>query len=429
MSIHGYPSNTNGINNSLISTFLNSRKTPNDNNDNIYINNSIYVPYTTQSSNANGHANAGIYMKDMTLTGNNGIVWQRIHTSDNDFYFANSLILTESNALDTLSNIYLYDSSNVSNIVISGGYINYTNGLNQNTGNNGVGIRFNSENEHIQFRNGDNPVWYDITSLSTANISDLNDVEIINITSNQYLRWNDSNTLWENNSLSIIDDKNPTLGGNLHMNLYSMQINSNVNIYNGASKVLNINSISDSITSSSNYFIINNNILGYDPYLSVDGDDTDIGMTFQAKGNGNIIMDCNTGGNVYVNAGMLDVTGFSKVSIYRSSSKIDGFDPTTIWNLPISSDTVLFDFSSANVGGTYWANISSGVEGQKLNLIYYNSGNNSIDLYADFGDYKLGSGSGIATKLKFHVCGQGASLIYLGTPAIWQILNAGAIVY
>lgn len=424
-----YPNIKNSQNNFNIHTFLNSQKTNNDLNPNIFINNSAYIPFTTQSIDASvsDHSNASIYLKDTVLSGNGLLTWQQIKAADNDLYFSNSIVLTENNAADILANIYLYEPSNVSNIIVTGGYINFFNGNNTTQGSNGVGIRYS--NEHVQFRNYTDGQWYDITTLSTANLSNLNDVEITNVINNQYLKWNSSSNLWINSNLAIINDPIPSLGGNLTINNYQFLIsNSGSAIFNdiGDNKVLEIK---DNTTGSgnSNYIIINNSITGNEPSIEANGDDTDVSINIISKGDGNIILDSN-GGNTYINSAILDISGIIKSSIYRSNYKSGGYSPSTSWNIPLSSDVLLFNFDNSNSAGTYWANVGVGIEGQKINFIMYNSGNVAIDVLVDFGTNGLGSGNGLASKMKFHNSGQGASLIYLGTPALWQILNTGAII-
>ena len=124
----------------------------------------------------------------------------------------------------------------------------------------------------------------------------------------------------------------------------------------------------------------------------------------------------------------LDISGYTKNSIYSTSSN-SSYAPGVNWNLPISSDTILFDFEEDDTAGSYFANITVGVHGQKLNMIFNNSGSKSINVLVDFDDDNLITGTGLSRKLNFVGTGQSASLIYLGnTINKWQILNTGAIV-
>jgi hypothetical protein len=120
-----------------------------------------------------------------------------------------------------------------------------------------------------------------------------------------------------------------------------------------------------------------------------------------------------------------------KNSIYRTSTKVGGYYPdSTPWTIPISSDTILFDFDASNTAGSYWANVGAGIEGQKLNLIMNCIGISNVMVWVNFGTNGLGTGNDLATKMKFNRSGQGASLIYLAEPQnIWQILNTGAQTY
>ncbi len=102
------------------------------------------------------------------------------------------------------------------------------------------------------------------------------------------------------------------------------------------------------------------------------------------------------------------------------------------WTIPLNTDTILFDFDNTKQTGTYWANVSAGIDGQKLNLIYNKVSTNSniISVLADFGTNKLITGSGYTKGLIFETTGQSTTLIYLGSGInAWQVLNTGAGIY
>ena len=84
------------------------------------------------------------------------------------------------------------------------------------------------------------------------------------------------------------------------------------------------------------------------------------------------------------------------------------------------------------MAGTYWANVSAGIEGQKINFIFNNKSSNSISVLANFGSKGIiiGSGYNNGLGLIFETTGQSTSLIYLddGIDA-WQVLNTGASVF
>jgi len=406
--------------------YMQSQNNINGGDQYIYINNSISIPYS--SMNANNHANAAIYMKDISLSNSSEIYWNKLNASDQDLKFNNYIVLNEYNASDMLANIFINESSNVSNIIITGNYtpnayINFHNGSNLNEGSNGVGFRYNATVNKLQYNN-DGLTWYDIISVGNASLEDLDDVLITNLLNNQYLTWNSGSNQWINSNLSIFNDKTAQLGSNLNLNTYGIHSNSFI-CYNGQGS--NIITKFESVgNSGANYLTFYNSNSGAEPTIIPVGIDADIGINLNTKGDGTIAL--NTGvGNVAVNSNHIEITGFIKNSIYRTSSNAS-YLPNNNWTIPISSDIILFDFSNASNVGTYWANISSGIEGQKLNLLMYNSNTaGGISILADFGNNNLCSGNGFASKLKFIKNGQGASLVYIGDPQnIWHILNTGS---
>ncbi len=106
---------------------------------------------------------------------------------------------------------------------------------------------------------------------------------------------------------------------------------------------------------------------------------------------------------------------------------MDGYNPDTPWNIPLTNDIFLFDFSSSAIGGTYYANVNAGIDGQKLNFIFNNKSANVISVLADFGTNGLLIGTGYCNGLKFETTGQSTSLVYLGSDIdTWQVLNTGS---
>ena len=155
----------------------------------------------------------------------------------------------------------------------------------------------------------------------------------------------------------------------------------------------------------------------------------DIGVSVNTKGAGDITLNASNG-NIYNNADSLIISGFVQNSIYRSSNKPGGYIPNTTWNVPITNDTILFNFGSNTSAGTYWANVSAGIDGQKLNLIFNNKSSNVISVLADFGINGLLVGTGYSNGLVFETTGQSTSLIYLGDDIdAWQVLNTGSGVF
>jgi hypothetical protein len=415
----------------------------------VTINNTIKIPKSAVSTNfASDNLNAGILIKDINSIGTGQFYKVNVDSSATDIpslYFNNNLVIDSTKLLSELENILVDYSLETSNIIVQGGYINFYNGfgsnINTNQGSNGVGLRYS--NNTVQFKNYDTN-WIDLANITRQNrFSELVDVnfQINPLLNNQYITYNSASNLFVNSNLSILNDISPRLGGNLKIGNNLLQFGSTASrlVYNSAGTtniidnnllVLNNNT---TFTGASNYLEVNNAALGNNPFItakSTSNLDTDIGLAINTTGEGNINLNA-TQGNIYANSDSLVVNGFITSSIYRTSTKVGGYNPSTSWTIPITSDTILFDFVNSSQSGTYWANVSAGIsEGQKLNIIYNNKGSNVISVLANFGNNGIISGSGYSNGLEFTNIGQCSSLIYLGNGIdAWQILNTGSGVF
>ncbi len=418
-----------------------------DNNilSNVMINNTIKIPYsplTTLTSQNN--ANACVYMKDINSNGSGNFYAIKVNSIENSvpyLYFNTNLVIDSSNFLSELENILTNYTLDTSNLVVNGGYINFYNGSNPNLiqGPNGVGLRY-SANNTVQFKNY-NTNWIDLIDITRHDqFSELIDVNVSsNLLNKQYITYNTASSKFINSNLSISDDRNPTLSGNLVASNNSITFSSNINniIYNNVSLAVSVNNPyislknNTSITGQCNYLTINNASTDSEPSIICSGSDANIGLDITAKGNGNINLNASLG-NIYTNSDSLHISGYVKNSIYRTSTKVGGYMPATTWNIPINTDTFLFDFTTSSMAGTYWANVSAGIEGQKINFIFNNKSSNSISVLANFGSNGIiiGSGYNNGLGLIFETTGQSTSLIYLDEDInAWQVLNTGAGIF
>ena len=263
------------------------------------------------------------------------------------------------------------------------------------------------------------------------------DVTTNPLTNNQYIIYNATSNLFVNSNLAIVNDITPILGGNLKIGNKLLQFSNSSNrlVYNtaGGTNIIDNNLIvlnnNTTYTGVSNYVEINNADTGLNPSInakSTSNIDPDVSLDIVTTGTGNINLNSQQG-NIYANSDSLIVSGFVTNSIFRTSSKVGGYNSNTSYNLPLSSDTVLFDFVNSSNSGTYWANVGAGIEGQKLNLIYNNKGSNSISVLANFGNNGIITNTGYSNGLVFSNTGQSSSLVYLdGDINAWQILNTGS---
>jgi hypothetical protein len=410
----------------------------------VNINNSIKIPKSaTTTNNKSDNSNAGILMKDINSVGNGNfynINVNSFETAIPSLYFNSNLVIDTNNLLSEFENILVNYSLETSNIIVEGGYINFYNGSNTNInqGSNGVGLRYSSNNT-VQFKNYDTD-WIDLADITKHDqFKELIDVNVTTnpLTNNQYITYNAISNLFVNSNLAIINDINPILGGNLKIgsNLLQFGNSSNRLVYNtaGGTNIIDNNLIvlnnNTTYTGVSNYIEVNNADTGNNPSIKVKSTsniDPDVSLDIITAGTGNINLNSQQG-NIYANSDSLIVSGFVTNSIFRTSSKVGGYNSNTSYILPLSSDTILFDFVNSSNSGTYWANVGAGIEGQKLNLIYNNKGSNSISVLANFGSNGIITNTGYSNGLVFSNTGQSSSLVYLdGDINAWQILNTGS---
>ena len=413
---------------------------------NITINNCIKIPKSAISTNQKSdNSNAGLFMKDINSIGLGK--FYRIHvnsepTANPVLYFNNNEIIDTSNLLHELETLLEDYPLETSNIIVKGGYINFDNGSNINTnqGANGVGLRYSSNNT-VQFKNYDTG-WIDLVDITKHDqFSELIDVDVVSnpLKNKQYITYNSTINKYVNSNLAIINDINPTLGNNLNVGNYFLRFYNTTNRFvynsNNLAGIIDNNLLvlknNTSITGNNNYLEINNNVYDTNPSIIARSDivNNDVGITLETIGTGNIELNASRGG-VYANSDSLVISGFVKNSIYRTSTKIGGYNPSTSWTIPLTNDTILFDFNNGSSAGTYWANIGGGVDGQKLNLIYNNKGANTINVIANFTSNGIILGTGYGNGLYFDTSGQSSTLIYLGESInAWQLLNTGSSVF
>ena len=415
---------------------------------NININNSIKIPVSAISTNSKSdNINAGILIKDINSTGSGSFYNLNVNsfsTPTASLYFNSNLVIDSTNLLSEIENKLVNYPLETSNIIVGGGYINFSNGTipNINQGATGVGLRY-SNNNTVQFKNY-NTNWIDLIDITKHDqFSELVDVDVTSISNpllnNQYIKYNATTQLFVNSNLSIINDNEPTLGGNLNIGQNLLQFNGTNNIsrlvFNSEGTLANIidnnlltlknNTIA---TGVSNYLEINNAELGDTPSIiskSMSNFDPNVGIDITTTGAGNINLNAQQS-NIYANADSLVVSGFITNSVYKSSSNIGGYLPGTNTIIPLTNDIILFDFINTSTAGTYWANVNAGINGQKINLIYNNKGTNVINVLVNFGNNGLITNAGYSTGLNFTGTGQSSSLVYLDDINAWQILNTGA---
>lgn len=428
--------NTKNLNISTINVF----QTEDNILGNVSINNTIKIPYSSyQTHYASDNSNAGILMKDVNSNGTGAFYRLNVDSSEYTptpyLYFNGNIIIDASNLLSELEIILQDYPLETSNIIVTGGYINFTNGGNSNVGPDGVGIRYDSSNNTVQFRNEDT-TWIDLVDITKHDqFRELVDVDVTSnpLLNNQYITYNATSNLFVNSNLAIINDTNPQLGGDLFTGNHSINFGtSNLALSYMTDYLKNpfITLINNTtLTGYGSYFeIANADITGtLEPSITVASSLPDAGMSFNTKGTGDIILNASQGA-IYANSDSIVISGFVQNSIYRTRDIPGGYLPYTTEIMPLTNDTILFNFASNAMTGTYYANISAGIDGQKLNLIYNNKSANVITVLANFNSGGgILTGAGLNNGLRFTTSGQSSSLVYLGDDIdCWQVLNTGA---
>ena len=412
----------------------------NDALGNVTINNTIKIPSSAKNTFSNiNNANACILIKDVNSNGSGLFYPLKVDSLDYStpyLYFNSNLVIDVSNLLSELENILINYPLETSNIIVTGGYINFFNGTipNSNQGSDGVGLRY-SANNTVQFKNYDTD-WIDLVDITTHDqFSELVDVDVYTnpLQNNQYIIYDAISNLFVNANLAIINDSNPTLANDLLAGNNSI-VFSNITTEILYDDLLRRNPYISLVnnteyTGTVNYLEFNNADSGLEPAIICRGSDTNVGLNITTQGSGDIQLNASLG-NIYTNSDSLVISGFMKNSIFRTSSNQGGYLPETTWNLPLTNDIILFDFVNSSQSGTYWANVSAGIDGQKLNFIFNNKGSNVISVLADFGTNGLLVGTGFSNGFIFGTTGQSTSLVYLGDGIdTWQVLNTGAGVY
>ena len=412
----------------------------NSDTDNLLINNTLQIKQTTRDT----HTNAGILFKNKSSTGSTP-TFAELHIADSNgttnLYFNptnsgnsgdNQTIISNTNIESELEEVYKDKSLNIKNLSVGKDnstdnvYVNFLSNSDTNTEENGVGLKYDQSSGNLFYKNRGGS-WVDITSSTgVSNLNGLTDVTLNSVADKQLLVYNNSTSKFENKS-NITLPGTLDLGGNLTVGSNYLKFNNGHGLVDSVgNEIINLKG-NTTDKGDVNYIQIENAAPGGEPKLKSYGSDSSIGIDIESKGEGDITLTSESG-NVVVSGTNLDISGYTKNSIYSTSSNAS-YAPNENWNVPISSDSILFDFVQDNTAGTYLASITQGVHGQKLNVIFNNSGSKSINVLVDFDNDNLITGTGLSRKLNFVGTGQCASLVYLGNSINkWQILNTGAIV-
>ena len=348
-----------------------------------------------------------------------------INCKDGTFYFNTEQIITDSTLVSETNDAYYPVEGStklmVSNIAVLGqplngdyGYINMT----TTQGSSGVGIRYNSDNNMIEFKNNASGGWEVVES---NDLNELRDVQFSDLAQNQFIQYNSSTSKW-NNRTNLHLPGTLALGGNLI-------VGSNSVVDSGQNKLIGFSSNASPV----NYIVIKNADTDLSPLLYSEGTDTNVGLTLKSKGIGDIKLDCNggdlevTASNIYLLATTsIQSTGYHIGSTVSQSTGSWSSGAGNSIELSPVTDVLLINMTG-KANGTYYSTIGPGQDGQHLNIMYDKDASSVIETRVDFGASNLSTGGGYAKTLKFTQSGQSSSLVYIAEGINkWTVKNSGA---
>lgn len=358
----------------------------------------------------------------------NKTTFNHFYSHNNELYFGSDssekLLLNTDNVISETNNAYYPSTSNllVSNISVLGGsastefgHINF-----DSTG--GAGFRFNKTTSTIQYRTSNTASW---DSISASGI----DATITNPQDNELLQYNSSTEKWENET-NVILPGTLTLGANLVGGSYFATFSDNYGLGDSSgNQVLVIGADSTPV----NHVKITNADTTVNPIISAVGDDTNIGLTVQSKGSGDVLIEGNSA-SITVGSNNILLQPTTKVDIdgyvvSSTASVSTGSWSSGIGNsisLTITTDILVINMAG-KAAGDYYCSIGSGESGQHLHIFYYNETGNSITVRVSFGANNLIIGSGLGTTIKFGKTGESSSLVYIDESVEkWFVKNVGA---
>lgn len=286
----------------------------------------------------------------------------------------------------------------------------------------------------------------------TSYFKNLLDVSVSNVAANKYLKY--INELAVNQTLDIVDDTTPQLGGNLSLNGYNLVFPTANNGLVDSSGNLAV-AISAANTNTSYLVLKASTLQSGEPggEITVESQlgalDPDVSIAINSKGNGDIQLATGASGVIQLAAGQLSIDNTSVVEItsgYMTLASSYYTDADLSSHQIISSPRVIdaatlssfLVFELSDNDKRYFVELSNGASGQILNVIYDSIGANT-EVRLGFRDTasgpyipkQVGIGSGLVPALRFAISGQSSQLAYIDMQANpgrsrWQVLNSGA---
>lgn len=444
----------------------------NNTSSNININNTFEVSYTGDLKNFNNVNNASIRLLDRSDS-----IFKTLYLESNDLYLVPRDVI-DSDTIEDKTPVKLIREDDLETILNSNtNPIIYSNLIVDDPGSirfirrdsNGdvitdtlatTLIGFRQNNGIIQFRNQTYTEWTDLSNTGVgggaSTFYELIDVKFSKDEANagDYIKL-DGNKDLVNTPLNIVDDTTPQLGGNLYMNTSNIIFDTDGGLIDITGN-LSIKISNDSSNSNPNYLEIKKGKnTGDEDIIELRSESTNganANFKISTRGSGdldiNLIEDSSTKGDLIVRANefnLADIDSFNmstgkfigSLNLVVLSLTTAGNTEGTSKQVNTSTETIVLQNNDDSTN--YYIYLDTGINGQKLNIIYETTeNNNSVTvLFKDGIDSRfIGTGSGLGNKLIFTTSGQSACLQYLemysSGPNIsrnrWQILNTGCFV-
>lgn len=467
--------NTNSLYNNLEllnnnSICLNSIKL-----DNININNTLEVNYTHDKKRLNGKNNGCIRLLDR-----NDSIFKDIFLLDNDLYIIpqrfedgrfklyEPIKLLRDDDLDIIinSNNIPFIFNNIKVNDLDNGSIRFINSNNSETIDSTL-IGFRQNNGNIEYKNENYNDWIPLeTSLKSFDFYDLYNINMNKdlVLSGNYIKLDNNNKLIDM-ELTIKDDKQPILGGNLYLNSKNIIFDTEGGILD---KSGNMTLKIDTEYSNKNFINIkksnDDNLMELyidnldDDYSNLKistkkGGDFEINLIDSKPRNSSRDKDSSRDNNLdeYLKGDLIikvnevnlsDITSFN-MSSGKFITSVDyltlchdnaGIIETDARLVNISSESIIL--INNDIDKHYYIYLTSGENGQKLNIIYesYELNTSIAVLFKNNNDElcNIGMGYGLSNKLIFNKSGQSVVLQYLNiypenskysSRNRWQVLN------
>lgn len=285
----------------------------------------------------------------------------------------------------------------------------------------------------------------------TAYFRNLLDVNVTNDPAKTYLKYVGQIAI--NETLSIVDDLAPQLGGNLSL------AGNNILFPDAVSGLVdstgNLAVAIDGSSSSNSYLVLKSSqLIGGEEIgeITVDNQngDSDVGLSINTKGSGDMIISTGVNGTIQIATNQLSIDNTTTVDItsghltlattIANDAILSGFEtlgnPYVI-NAATQSSFLVFELTQNDK--RYYVELSDGNNGQLLNVIYDSTGSNTEvrlgfrnNASGTYTNKNIGIGSGLVPALKFGISGQSSQMAYIEltdtTRSRWQVLNSGAFV-